>query len=269
MKYAYPVTTPECSKPVMAYMTGYETVFSKLHSLGYGGVELLLRDPGMVRTDELDEALEKNQLQIAAIGTSPMQVEEKLFLLHPDADNRREARRRCSGLLGLCSRYHAPALIGKYRGQVLDDPHCTRRDLETVIRDICDEAAALDVEVLLEPQNASNINNLNTIEESLAWIQKIGYGRLGLLADIYHMGITEENILDSLKKALPKLGLIHMADSDRKIPGMGALPIRKIMEFLREQEYGRFISMEIKQLPCSGIAAGESIGYLSACMGGK
>lgn len=268
MKYAYPVTTPECHKPVKAYMQGYEEAFSSLRKAGYQGVELLLRDPAAIDTGELEAALLTHGLKLAAVGTSPMQVEDRLFLLHPDEQNRKEARRRCSGLLRLCARFQVPALIGKYRGQVSDLPHCTEASLKAIMKDICAEAESLGVPVLLEPQNTSNINNLNTIDEGLAWISEIGYGRLGLLADVYHMGITEPSIVDSLKKGLGRIGFIHMSDSGRRIPGEGGLPVREVMRLLEAEAYPGFISLEIEQVPDSRTAAQRSIACLRSCLKG-
>lgn len=78
--------------------------------------------------------------------------------------------------------------------------------MEAVLRDICREAESLNVKILLEPQNFASINNINTIEDGLEWIQRLGHGGLGLLADFYHMGITENSIAESLMKAGNHIG---------------------------------------------------------------
>ena len=266
MKLAYPVASAESDGKSMAWYGAYDEIFPQLREMGYEGIELLVQNPEKTDIKRLETALGKWGLKIAAIGTSPMQGVEHLFLIHPDQAIRQEARRRCGGLLRLCARYQVPALIGKYRGQLTDEAGCKQADLELVLKDICREAGELGVQVLLEPQNSTNINNINTIGEGLEWIRRIGYGRLGLLADIYHMGITEKSICESLKMAGRQIGFIHMSDSGRKIPGEGELPLKEVMEALKEIPYEGYISLEIGQKPDSFQAAAGAVRFLKKCL---
>ena len=227
-------------------------------------MELLIANPDTVQREILMEQLERIGLKLAVIGTSPMQIGEKLFLLHPDPENRREARRRMSGLIALCAEFEVPAVIGKYRGQIADAPGCREGDLEAVLKDVCAEASSFGVPVLIEPQNATNINNIHTIQDGLDWIQRIGYEKMGLLADIYHMGITEHSIVDSLRHASGHIGFIHMSDSDRKVPGDGTLPIGDVVKTLEETGYSGYISLEIDQIPDPVTASGRSASFLLA-----
>lgn len=262
MKLAYPVAEPAYTGKVKAYTGGYDAAFSALQKQGYQGVELLVANPDHIQIEILTEKLQQYDLQLAVIGTSPMQIGEKLFLLHPDPENRREARRRMSGLIRLCAEFGVPAVIGKYRGQIADVPGCREQDLEAVLKDICKEAASFEVPVLIEPQNATNINNINTIQDGLDWIRRIGYGKMGLLADIYHMGITEYSITDSLRQSAGRIGFIHMSDSDRKVPGTGTLPIEAVMKTLDEIEYSGYVSLEIDQIPNAMEASEQSAEFL-------
>lgn len=266
IKLAYPVTVPGCHGAIKAMMDGYEESFSWMKEHGYDGVELLIRDAGQVDVGYLDSCLNRWDLQIAAIGTSPMQIEDKLFLLHPDAENRKEAKRRLNGFLELCGYYHAPALMGKYRGQIGEGRFCSWQYLKEMMEETCRKAEALGVSVLLEPQNATNINNLNTIGETISWIEEIPHGNLGILADIYHMGITEESIEESLRRAGKKVGFIHMSDSERKAPGEGTLPIRQLMKTLKDMDYNRYVSLEIDQKPDSKTACAKAAEYLTKAM---
>lgn len=264
MKLAYPVTAPDSRGNIKALMEGYEEAFSWMRQHGYEGVELLIRNPAHVEVERLDACLRQWDLKIAAIGTSPMQIEEKLFLMHADPENRKEAMRRCEGFLKLCGYYQAPALIGKYRGMIGSDPHCSWQYLNQVMTDICAQARTLGVPVLVEPQNATNINNLNTIDEALSWIEEMNQDNLGILADIYHMGITEESIEASLRRAAGKIGFIHMSDSDRKVPGEGTLPILSVLETLKDIGYPGYVSLEIDQKPDAKTACRKSAEYLLA-----
>ncbi|MCD8083399.1 MAG: sugar phosphate isomerase/epimerase [Clostridiales bacterium] len=258
MKLSYPIAAPDSLAQVQAFCGEYETAFEWISAQGYAGVELLVRDPQSFSVERADSLLKKWNLKVAAIGTSPMQIQDHLFLLHPDEENRAEAMARCRSLIELASYYQVPALIGKYRGQIGDAPGCRKEDQLLLFQEICDLGRKAGIRILVEPQNQTSLNNLNTIRETLEWIERIGEDNLGILADIYHMGITETSIEESLLAAKSQIGLIHMADSDRMVPGLGNLPVRRILQILEEMAYEGFISIEIRQWPDSRTAAALS-----------
>ena len=267
MKLAYPICSQDYTGSVMGFSDTYDNVFPLLKEYGYEGIELLIRDPAAVDTEALDKALDTYKLKIAGIGTNPMQKADKLFLLSDDYEIRREARVRCSGLIDLCKRYGANALIGKYRGMINPDiPGCTWDDLMEITHSICREAADKKVKVNLEPQNSANINNLTSIGYALTWIQLCNEGNLGILADIYHMDATEQDICSSMKTAGSKINFIHMSDSERKVPGQGNIDIKSVVRCLSDIGYNGYMSFEINQYPDSITAARECADYIKNCL---
>ena len=259
MKLCYPVCTPDSSGKIMAFTGGYENAFSHLKALGYQGVELLIRNPDTVDIPYLEDLLAHYRLKIAVIGTSPMQIMDKLFLLHPEDKIREEAMRRFYGLLALCRHFQVPALVGKYRGQT---PQSDIMPMVKLFQMLCFEAEKQNVRLLLEPQNPTNINNIHSMEDALRFQEMVSSPALGIMADIYHMGITETDICESLRRIATHLGFVHMSDSDRKIPGHGILPIPDIMKVLREIAFDGYVSLEINQSPDSPTAAADASAYL-------
>jgi sugar phosphate isomerase/epimerase len=251
MKLSYPVSVPDHNVQVSAFTGDLEENFRAISELGYTGIELLVREPKKVSTKVVSSLLDKYNLEISAIGTSPMQIQDKLFLLHEDSENREEALKRCKDLIGLAAYFQVPALVGKYRGNISENIHCTKDALNRIFYKICEYAAKFNINILMEPQNMNNINNLNTVSESLEWIDELKLQNLGLLLDTYHMGYTEDSIIDSIIRAKDKIGFIHMSDTDRMVPGFGTLPIRDILCTLEAIKYKGYISMEIKQIPDS------------------
>lgn len=55
-----------------------------------------------------------------------------------------------------------------------------------------------------------------------------------LLMDIFHMDKTEKFIEDSVRTYREYIGMLHMADSERKVPGNGNINIREILQTLHE-----------------------------------
>lgn len=268
-KYAYPVIQENVSADIMGWpaVPDYETVFGKLKEMGYEGIELQARDFSAVDAGRLRAALEKYGLKLAAVGTSPMQKLDGLFLLHEDSAVRAEAEKQAFLQLALCAEFGAAACIGKFRGSVSEKPGCTWEDLVAVLHRIGAEAARLGVTVALEAQNPTNMNHLNTIAEMLEWLRKLAEPQIHLHADTFHMSVTEDDVPASLRNAgAPDHGgetaFIHISDTKRLVPGKGELDFDRIFAALEEISYDGFLSPEIRQNPDPETAARECAEYL-------
>ena len=134
MKLSYPVCSPDAAEKVMGWCGSFEEAFSFLKHAGYRGIELLVRNPDTTDRTFLRKLLSENHLQISAIGTTPMQKDDKLFLLDSDREKQKEAIRRLYACIELGAYFHAPVLIGKYRGMVKDVDGCRMEDLEKFSR---------------------------------------------------------------------------------------------------------------------------------------
>ncbi len=269
MKLSFPVCIPDTDENIMAWCQQYEESFPWLAWNGYEGIEMLVADAAEVKKEDVRVLLEKNKLQMAAIGTTPMQKKDHLFLMSEVKEIREEARKRLESLIELGAFFHAPILIGKYRGMQKDADHCRMEDLEQILRKADEKASREGVTLLIEPQSRDNINNLNTIEETTAWIRRNRFINVKLLMDIFHMDKTEKSIEDSLRTYRAYIGMIHMADSERKVPGKGKINIPKILQVLREIRYQGFLSMEMKQEPDTKSVAAMSARVLKDMDGEK
>ncbi|MFT4107685.1 MAG: sugar phosphate isomerase/epimerase family protein [Lacrimispora sp.] len=269
MKLSYPVAVPDAGVKVMAWCDEFETVFYQLKKMGYEGIELLVRDPQTVDISLLDRLLEDNGLVLSAIGTTPMQTKDGLFLMHQEEAVRQEALKRLYQLIELAAHYQTSVLVGKYRGMTGEEYYVSLPYLKEVLEGACNTALSYGVDLYLEPQSSGNINNLNTVAQTLEWTRLCGCSNLKILADVYHMSITEPDTGHSIKSMGNALGMVHMSDSDRLIPGCGQLELDKVMKELRDINFRGFVSMEIKQQPDSKTAAQKSAEYLLKCIGEK
>ena len=272
MKLSYPVCASETKEAIMAWCEDFEEGVQYIGKNGYQGVELLVKNPFEVNRQKIHEILKKNDMHISAIGTTPMQKEDHLFLLDENEKLREEAKRRLEGLIELAGWFGVPLLLGKYRGTVKDADFCHMKDLEEIIRKADKFAADKHIEIFVEPQNKDNINNLNTVKETVEWIQKNEFTNVRLLMDIFHMNKTEQNIVGTLERYHEYIGMIHMSDSERKVPGFGKIDISKILDVLEKLKYNGYLSMEIKQIPDTKFAvalSAMSLQYMCEVCGGR
>jgi sugar phosphate isomerase/epimerase len=255
MKLSFPVETPGSDAPLMACRGDFESNLSMIHGIGYNAVELLVRDPKEMDPEQTLRLLRKYSLKVSGIATSPMQKRDGLCLISENREIREECLSRCMKLTETAAYLQAPIIIGKLRGNIQENGACTWNAMNQAIAKICEKAQKEHVHILIEPQNHNNINNLNTIDEALKWLAQMRFDNLGLLIDIFHMETTEKSIEASLVRAKDKIGLVHMTDSDRRVPSTGRIPIYSILEVLNSVGYDGYLSMEIKQCPDSKTAA--------------
>ena len=259
MKLSYPVCCPDAKERVMAWCGRFDEAFYFLKNAGYEGIELLVRNPDTIDAGHVKELLKENALSVSAIGTTPMQKEDHLFLMSEDGAVRKEAVRRLYGLIELGAAFDAPVLVGKYRGMVKDAPGCRLQDFGMIMKEADAFSAEKNVPLFLEPQSESNINNLNSIGEAVSWIRENELGNVKLLMDIFHMNLTEASIADSIREYAAYAGMIHMTDSERLVPCFGAIDMREVLGALKETGFDGYLSMEIKQAPDT-----ETVARLSA-----
>jgi D-psicose/D-tagatose/L-ribulose 3-epimerase len=83
------------------------------------------------------------------------------------------------------------------------------------------KAAALGLGFGIEPVNRYENHILNTAEQAVAMIEKVGAGNIFVHLDTYHMNIEERGIAQGILKARDHLRYIHLSESDRGTPGAG------------------------------------------------
>jgi sugar phosphate isomerase/epimerase len=126
--------------------------------------------------------------------------------------------------------------------------HCRSLALECLWI-VCDFAARAGVTVLLEPLNRYECDYINTLADGAAIAREVGAPNLKLLADTFHMNIEEADIPASLKAAGALVGHVHLADTNRQVPGHGHLDVAAVLGALESIEYRGFLSFEVLALP--------------------
>jgi sugar phosphate isomerase/epimerase len=222
-------------------------------------VELLVRDPDLLSVAKLEQTLAQNNLKIAGFGTSPMVAQDNLYLLSEKPAIREEVYRRLEKLMDIAACFRAPIVIGRLRGNVTEAAGCTAAQRDEIFSRLCDYGEKVDASILIEPQKKGNVNNLNTVAESLEWARSFDSGKLRLILDTYHMDVTEENQCASIQEAAGRIGFVHLSDTERTPPGSGHLDFAAILAAFSKSGYAGYYSMEILQKPDSESAARTSL----------
>lgn len=263
MKLALVVSIEETGFGAVAVRGRWDEGVRMAASLGYDAVELAIRDPAAIDRKALQRVIRDSGLAVAAIGTGQAYLKDGLSLTSDDAGIRAHASERIASHSPLASEFGAPIIVGLIRGRVARDRTTTDARFIDALRRLL-EVVDRDVRVLVEPINRYETDYLNTFDEVLGIIERIGASRIQVLADTFHMNIEERTMEDALRNCGRRLGHVHVADSNRQAPGFGHLNFAKILAVLEEIQFEGYMSAEILPIPDPESAARQTVKYLKS-----
>jgi sugar phosphate isomerase/epimerase len=257
LKLAFALSMQPTSFKAVTY-GNWQKRISFLSDIGYDGIELAVREPGKIDKEELQKALAGHRMELTAIGTGQAFLEEGLSLSDKSPAVRKKTVARIRQHIELANDFGSQVIIGLIRGNC--KPGIGDRGMHFLgesCKEICDYAANSNTTVTIEPINRYETCFLNTVSETVSFISKIGYERLKILLDTFHMNIEEKDICESIGDARGHISHMHFSDSNRKYPGAGHINFREIAGKIKEIGYRGYISAEILPLPNFEISAKE------------
>lgn len=264
MKLAIVLSTHVAQFEAVAFKGDFEANVAKIAGYGYDGVELAIRDPKLVSSDELEGVVSKHNLAVPAIGTGQAWGEEGLSFTSDDPYVRRAAIDRVKSHIPLAARFNAAIILGLLRG--ITPIGQTHEQSMTYLVDALQECSAAatphGVRYALEPLNRYETDLIHTVAAGLDLIERVGAENFGLLLDTFHMNIEEPSIEESIRICGDRIFHFHVADSNRWHPGAGHLDFNRILDSLFETGYDGFVSGEFMPVPDADTGAQRTIEYL-------
>ncbi|MFC4000650.1 hydroxypyruvate isomerase family protein [Prauserella oleivorans] len=112
---------------------------------------------------------------------------------------------------------------------------------------VCEEAAALDATVVLEPLSAAPQYPLHTAADAFAVIDKVGRTNLTLLADLYHLTVNGDDVDSVIAEHTARIGHVQIADAPgRGEPGSGQVDLDGHLAALEAAGYRGYVGLEYK-----------------------
>ena len=109
--------------------------------------------------------------------------------------------------------------------------------LVAALRTVCEHARPADVRIVFEVLNRYESHLVNTGRAALGLIERVGADNLGVLLDAHHMNIEEAAPAEAIRAVGGRLGLFHVADSNREGIGRGHTDFAAIARALDEVGY--------------------------------
>jgi sugar phosphate isomerase/epimerase len=219
----------------------------RLQSWGYEGIEFWgggLKE----RVPEIQTAIKNNSIKVSTLCAG-----YRGCILDTSPKERELAIGDIRDLLYLAADLGAVGLIfvpvfGSPRVpdlRPLKSPEDLENDLLCMLlEDLCETAEKAGTYLLLEPLNRYETHYLRRLEQAAALIERVPHPNLKIMADFFHMSIEEVSISAAVRQAGSLIAHVHLADSNRLLPGQGHTDFKAGFAALKETGYMGYMALE-------------------------
>lgn len=119
-----------------------------------------------------------------------------------------------------------------------------RANSAAVIKELAQEAKNDNITIGLEFVNRYETNLLNTVQQTLDYMDLVGEDNVVVHADVYHMNIEESDYRTPILACADRLGYVHVGESHRGYLGTGTINFPEFFGALNEVGYSGPITFE-------------------------
>lgn len=224
-----------------------EDRFLQADDLGLQGIEFWSEHlPGQAGQ------IERLSGQRAVVASSINNGRRSRFL-DPKPEERARAMAELTEAIDLAGRIGAEGVVfvPHFFDPLLPDlsPYKTAIELERALlraqlERLAESAERAEVQLWVEPVYREETHFLNRLEQAAAVIAPLAHDRLGIVADLFHMAHEEPDMPAAILENQAHIGHVHLADSNRRLPGYGSTKFGSILEAIREIDYRGWIALE-------------------------
>ncbi len=217
---------------------------------GFEGVEIMGRDLPQ-KMEEKKSALSTSKVKLSTICSGyggdllgPSRKERETAI-----DGLKERLKICADLGGI-----GVITVPTFRDPKIPDLYPWYADVREVEKQVLIEECKIVGEyaedvgayVLLEPLNRYETHFINRLQQAVEICEAVGREYVKIMADLFHMSIEEDYIASSLEKAADYVFHVHLADSNRLLPGYGHTDFKSAFDALRKIGFKNFAALECR-----------------------
>ncbi|MBB6469813.1 sugar phosphate isomerase/epimerase family protein [Aminobacter carboxidus] len=233
----------------------------QLRDLGYDGVEVPVLQGDVAHYERLGRELERIGIARATTSIVPTQDASPVS---SDADVRARGITHldwaldCAIALGAESMggpFHAP--IGCFTGSgPTEDELKYGADAH---HRLAERAQANGVYLSLEHLNRFETYFLNTMEQARAYVSRVDHPAFKIMYDTFHANIEERNPELAITLIGNDIGVFHVSENDRGIPGRGHIDFPTMFKALKATGYDGWLTLEAFGAGLPAIAAATRV----------
>jgi len=173
--------------------------------------------------------------------------------LDPDPEERDRAIAELSEAIELAGRIGAAGVVfvPHFFDPLLPDlsPYKSAVELELALLSaqlevLAEIAERARVQLFVESVYREETHLLNRLEQASSVVDPLAHDRLAIVADLFHMAHEEQDSPLAIRQNQAHIGHVHLADSNRKLPGQGETEFKPILEALEEIDYAGWLAFE-------------------------
>lgn len=218
----------------------------RLKELGYDGVEIPVLSGDPDHYAWLGKELDAIGLRRTSTSIVPDPAANPLS---SDPETRARGKRHlewvmeCSEALGsesIGGPFHAP--IGHFTGSGPSDDEI--RYGAEAHHAMAERAQRNGYILSLEHLNRFETHFLNTMDQATAYVRKVNHPAFKIMYDTFHANIEEKSQPEAIEKLGKHMGILHVSENDRGIPGTGHIGFADIFSAARGQGYDGWLIVE-------------------------
>jgi len=242
---------------------GIESVAKEAAEIGYDGLELFIRNPAQYDGKYLKRVATEHGLGFATIGTGMEYTVNQLSLISDSPAVRQAAVDRLKEHIDLAAELGSSVVVGMMRGNVPDFARYQVYEdyLAEAVHALSRHAASANVSLVIEAIIRYVSNYLNSVPETVDFLEKLGLSNVGLHIDSHLMNVEDKSVAESIHYGKKWLRYVHFSDSNRAYPGGGKFDFKEMMGALMDVGYGGYITNECQPYPDSYTCAKRGLAY--------
>lgn len=116
--------------------------------------------------------------------------------------------------------------------------------LTAQLEQLAEKVARADIELWVEAVNRYETHLLVRLEDAASLVAPLNNPRIKIVADLFHMALDEDDIVGAIETNAEWIGHVHLADSNRRLPGQGTSDFKSILKALDEIRYNGWMAFE-------------------------
>lgn len=234
--------------------------------IGYNGLELFIRNPQQYDGAHLRRVAQEHGLEFCNIATGMEYSKNGLSLISDDLSVRRSAIRRLQEHMDLGKVLGCPVIVGIMRGNIPDFDQYDKYEgyLSEALLELSEYGHKIGVPLVLEAILRYINNYLNTVHETVDYLDRLGCDNILVHIDTHLMNVEDRNPVESILYCEGKLGYVHFSDSNRAYPGGGAVDFKSALGALMDIDYQGYITTECTPNPTPYLCAQRGLEYIKS-----
>jgi len=243
-----------CNELLAADGLSFRDQCQQIRSLGYDGIELAPGALGINPLNATDAEILSIRREISAAG---LHLTGLHWLLAPFRDlsvtlssSRQETIDALKRLNSLCAALGGSVMVhGSPQQRVIKagDYAAGYSNACEVFKPVAEHASELGLTYCIEPLDPGQTAFINTVEQGIELCEAVGNPSFVTMIDTSSAHFSEEKPVAALMKEWlpdPRIGHIHLNDSNRGGPGMGSDPFGDIVEAIVESGWPKTVTIE-------------------------